>query len=114
MFITSSTCMYIARLNKLGGDPNTTTTYSTRFDRNDIGCIKIGNSADFAIYDLSNLSLAGAVDDPIGSLVFCGPLNTKWTICNGKIISESNNITNLELGKTIDIHNTLSKNLLNK
>ena len=83
-------------------------------NRNDIGSIKIGNSADFAIYDLSSLSLSGAVDDPIGSLVFCGPLNTKWTICNGKIISESNNITNLELGKTIDIHNTLSKNLLNK
>jgi len=69
---------------------------------------------DFAIYDLSSLSLSGATDDPIGSLVFCGPLNTKWTICNGRIISESDNITNLELSKTIEIHNILSKNLLNK
>ena len=41
-------------------------------------------------------------------------INLFDTICNGKIISESDNITNLELGKTIDIHNTLSKNLLNK
>ena len=39
---------------------------------------------------------------------------TKILSKNGKIISESNNITNLELSKTIEIHNILSKNLLNK
>ena len=82
-------------------------------NRNDIGSVKLGNCADFAIYDLSNLELAGAVDDPIGALIFCGPLKSKYTICNGKILSEDNNIINLDIGEIITKHNTLSQSLLN-
>ena len=82
-------------------------------NRHDIGSIKIGNSADFAIYDLSSLELAGAVDDPIGALIFCGPLRTKYTICNGKVLSEDDKIKNLNLEKTILKHNLFSRNILN-
>jgi len=82
-------------------------------NRNDIGSLKLGNCADFAIYDLSNLELAGAVDDPIGALIFCGPLKSKYTICNGKILSVDNNIINLDIEETIAKHNTLSLSLLN-
>ena len=82
-------------------------------NRNDIGSLKLGNCADFAIYDLSNLELAGAVDDPIGALIFCGPLKSKYTICNGKILSVDNNIINLDIEETIAQHNTLSLSLLN-
>tara|TARA_B100000989_G_scaffold250564_1_gene198345 strand:+ start:3106 stop:4470 length:1365 start_codon:yes stop_codon:yes gene_type:complete len=82
-------------------------------NRNDIGSLKLGNCADFAIYDLSNLELAGAVDDPIGALIFCGPLKSKYTICNGKILSVDNNIVNLDIEETIAKHNTLSLSLLN-
>ena len=82
-------------------------------NRNDIGSVKLGNCADFAIYDLSNLELAGAVDDPIGALIFCGPLKSKYTICNGKILSEDNNIINLDIEEIITKHNTLSQSLLN-
>ena len=82
-------------------------------NRNDIGSLKLGNCADFAIYDLSNLELAGAVDDPIGALIFCGPLKSKYTICNGKILSVDNNIINLDIEETIVKHNTLSLSLLN-
>ena len=83
-------------------------------NRNDIGSIKLGNCADFAIYDLSNLELAGAVDDPIGALIFCGPLKSKFTICNGEVLSKENNILNLDLEETISKHNTLSHSLLIK
>ena len=82
-------------------------------NRNDIGSLKLGNCADFAIYDLSNLELAGAVDDPVGALIFCGPLKSKYTICNGKILSVDNNIINLDIEETIAKHNILSLSLLN-
>ena len=39
---------------------------ATALNRDDIGSIKIGNCADFAIYDTSSLELAGSVEDPIG------------------------------------------------
>ena len=82
-------------------------------NRDDIGSIKIGNCADFAIYDTSSLELAGSVEDPIGGLIFCGPLKTKWTICNGHIISEHNNIKNINIEDTINQHNSLSRKLIN-
>ena len=82
-------------------------------NRDDIGSIKVGNSADFAIYDKNSLELSGSVDDPLAGLIFCGPLKTEWTICNGKIISERNHINNIDLPLTIEKHNKLSLNLLN-
>ena len=86
---------------------------ASTLNRSDIGSIKTGNSADFAIYDMSSLELAGAVDDPIGALIFCGPLRTKYTICNGKVLSVGDEIKNINLEKTILKHNKFSKNLLN-
>ena len=86
---------------------------ASALNRSDIGSIKTGNSADFAIYDMSSLELAGAVDDPVGALIFCGPLRTKYTICNGKVLSEGDEIKNINLEKTILKHNQFSKNLLN-
>ena len=86
---------------------------ATALNRDDIGSIKIGNCADFAIYDTSSLELAGSVEDPIGGLIFCGPLKTKWTICNGHIISEHNNIKNINIEDTINQHNSLSRKLIN-
>ena len=82
-------------------------------NRDDIGSIKVGNCADFAIYDSTNLELAGSVEDPIGGLIFCGPLKTRWTICNGQIISENNNIKNINIEDTINQHNSLSRKLIN-
>ena len=67
----------------------------------------------FAIYDTSSLELAGSVEDPIGGLIFCGPLKTNWTICNGHIISEHNNIKNINIEDTINQHNSLSRKLIN-
>ena len=85
---------------------------SATLNRKDIGVIKEGNSADFAIYDLSSLEFAGAVDDPLAALVFCGPFRTRWTICNGKIISEKSWVKNFDLPDTIEKHNKFSKSLL--
>ena len=86
---------------------------ATALNRDDIGSIKIGNCADFAIYNSNSLELAGSVEDPIGGLIFCGPLKTRWTICNGQIISENNNIKNISIEDTINQHNSLSRKLIN-
>ena len=112
--------LYLQRVNNFKNNLNArqalwlaTTGGAKVLNRDDIGSIRLGNCADFAIYDLSNLELAGAVDDPIGALIFCGPLKSKYTICNGKILSEDNNIINLDIEEIITKHNTLSQSLLN-
>ena len=81
-------------------------------NRNDIGKIEVGNSADFSIFNLNCLELAGSIEDPLAGLIFCGPLKTEYTICNGKIIAKNGEIINLDLSTTIEKHNDLSQSLL--
>ena len=81
-------------------------------NRNDIGQISVGKAADFAIYDLNNISLSGTWSDPLAGLVLCSPMQTAYTICNGKIISEKGHLNNIDIGLFLEKHKAASKNLL--
>jgi cytosine/adenosine deaminase-related metal-dependent hydrolase len=81
-------------------------------NRNDIGQIAVGKAADFAVYDLNQISLSGTWSDPLAGLVFCSPMHTAYTICNGRVISESGNMINFDLGVSLDEHKSASKRLL--
>ena len=81
-------------------------------NRSNIGSIKIGNAADLAIYDINTLELSGSISDPLGGLVFCSPMKSFITICNGKVISKDGQIVNIDLLNSIENHNSLCKNLL--
>jgi cytosine/adenosine deaminase-related metal-dependent hydrolase len=81
-------------------------------NRNDIGQISVGKAADFAIYDLNNISLSGTWSDPLAGLVLCSPMQTSYTICNGKIISEKGHLNNIDIGLFLEKHKVASKNLL--
>ena len=81
-------------------------------NRNDIGQIAVGKAADFAVYDLNQISLSGTWSDPLAGLVFCSPMHTAYTICNGRVISESGNMSNFDLGVSLDEHKSASKRLL--
>ena len=81
-------------------------------NRDDIGKIKVGNSADFSIFNLNSLELSGAIEDPLSGLIFCGPFKTVYTICNGSVIAKNGEIVNLDLYTAIEKHNDLSKSLL--
>ena len=82
-------------------------------NRNDIGEISIGKAADFAIYDLNQIDMSGTFSDPIAGLIFCGPIKTKFTICNGNIIAENGHMKNFDLNISLENHKTASKRLLN-
>ena len=82
-------------------------------NRTDIGQISPGFAADFAIFDINVIDFAGALSDPISSLVFCGPVKTTYTIVNGEIIVDKGNFVKIDLIKAIENHNNLSKKLLN-
>ncbi len=82
-------------------------------NRNDIGEISVGKAADFAIYDLKQIDFSGTSSDPIAALVFCGPVKTKYTICNGKIISENGHMKNFDLNLSLEKHESASKRLIN-
>jgi len=81
-------------------------------NRKDIGQIAVGKAADFAIYDLNQISLSGTWSDPLAGLVFCSPMHTAYTVCDGKIISESGNMCNFDIGISLDEHKLASKRLL--
>ena len=81
-------------------------------NRNDIGQIAVGKAADFAVYDLNQISLSGTWSDSLAGLVFCSPMHTAYTICNGRVISESGNMSNFDLGVSLDEHKSASKRLL--
>ena len=82
-------------------------------NRDDIGEISIGKAADFAIYDLNQIDFSGTSSDPVAALVFCGPVKTKYTICNGKIISENGHMKNFDLNLSLEKHESASKRLIN-
>ena len=82
-------------------------------NRSDIGEISIGKAADFAIYDLKQIDFSGTSSDPIAALVFCGPVKTKYTICNGKIISENGHMKNFDLNLSLEKHASASIRLIN-
>ena len=82
-------------------------------NRNDIGEISVGKAADFAIYDLKQIDFSGTSSDPVAALVFCGPVKTKYTICNGKIISENGHMKNFDINTSLEKHALASIRLIN-
>ena len=82
-------------------------------NRNDIGEISVGKAADFAIYDLKQIDFSGTSSDPIAALVFCGPVKTKFTICNGNIISENGHMKNFDINMSLEKHALASIRLIN-
>lgn len=55
-------------------------------DRDDLGTIDVGKTADLILYNLDDaIHYAGAVTDPIGSLVGSGHLDVYAAIVNGQL-----------------------------
>ena len=81
--------------------------------RDDIGSLEQGKAADFVAFDINQLSLAGALHDPVAALVFCTPPTVDLSVINGKIIVADGRLTTLDLGPVIERHNQISRDLVN-
>jgi cytosine/adenosine deaminase-related metal-dependent hydrolase len=77
--------------------------------RDDIGALAPGMAADLIGYDLEVLELAGAQADPLGALVLCTPGRVSLSIINGRVIVEDGQLLTVDLRRTIERHNALSR-----
>lgn len=77
-------------------------------NRDDIGALKPGMSADIVMFDLRQIGFAGALHDPVAALVFCTPPNVACSIINGRVVIRDGRVTTINLGQVIERHNTLA------
>jgi len=77
-------------------------------NRDDIGALKPGMSADIVMFDLKQIGFAGALHDPVAALVFCTPPNVACSIINGRVVVRDGQCTTIELGQVLERHNTLA------
>lgn len=80
-------------------------------NRDDIGALKPGMSADIAMFKLDQVSFAGALHDPVAALVFCTPANVDVSIINGKVVVKDGMLQTIDLPLVLERHNQLAARL---
>jgi 8-oxoguanine deaminase len=80
-------------------------------NRDDIGALAPGMSADIVLFDLKQIGFAGALHDPVAALVFCTPSNVAYSIINGRVVVREGALATVELGKVQEQHNRLALQL---
>ena len=80
-------------------------------NRDDIGALKPGMSADIVLFKLDQIGFAGALHDPVAALVFCTPSNVNYSIINGKIVVKDGLLQTIDLPLVIERHNQLAADL---
>ncbi|MRW83780.1 8-oxoguanine deaminase [Pseudoduganella sp. FT26W] len=81
-------------------------------NRDDIGAIKPGMSADIVMFRLDGIGMAGALHDPVAALVFCTPPNVAYSIINGKVVVREGQLCTIDLPVIIERHNALAMQLV--
>ncbi len=83
-------------------------------NRDDIGALAPGMSADLVAFATGGLDLAGAaVHDPVAALVFCTPQSVRHSIINGKPVVADGQLLPLDLPPLVATHNRLARQLAN-
>ncbi|MCH8928935.1 MAG: 8-oxoguanine deaminase [Candidatus Marinimicrobia bacterium] len=101
------TAREIMRMSTVGG--------AQILGRDDIGVIKIGASADLILFDLSDISYAGAKSDPLAALLFCsGNQRVSWSMINGRIVVEDGQILDLNLVEISTRADKISEEMINR
>lgn len=80
-------------------------------NRDDIGALKPGMSADIVMFNLKQTGYAGAWHDPVAALVFCTPSDVAYSIINGRVVVRDGQITSIHLPVVMERHNRLAHQL---
>jgi cytosine/adenosine deaminase-related metal-dependent hydrolase len=80
-------------------------------NRDDIGALAPGMSADLALFRLDQVGYAGAMQDPVAALVFCTPSNVDCSIIHGQVVVRDGQLATVELGPLMERHNSLARRL---
>jgi len=81
-------------------------------NRDDIGALAPGMSADIASIPLDDIGMAGALHDPLAALFFCHVPRVRHSVVNGRVVVRDGQLATLELPKLIERHNRLAAGLL--
>lgn len=84
------------------------------FNTPELGSIEVGKAADLALFNVNKLWYAGAMHDPIASLIFSGASHiAEYTIVNGKIVVENGNLVNINSNEVILKANNIAHKMIN-
>jgi 8-oxoguanine deaminase len=77
-------------------------------NRDDIGALMPGMSADIVMFDTRGIGFAGALHDPVAALVFCTPANVSYSIVNGRVVVRDAHCTTVETGRVVEQHQRMA------
>jgi 8-oxoguanine deaminase len=77
-------------------------------NRDDIGALAPGMSADVALFRLDQIGFAGALHDPVAALAFCTPSNVDCSVINGRIVVRDGQLVTLDLPVLLERHQKLA------
>lgn len=80
-------------------------------NRDDIGALKPGMSADLVLFRMDGIATAGALHDPVAALVFCTPPAVDYSIIHGRVVVRAGQLATLDLPALIERHNGLALQL---
>ncbi len=80
--------------------------------RDDIGALAPDMAADLIAFDLRRAAYAGALNDPVGALLFCAPQPVSLSIIDGRVVVRDGVLATIELPVLAERHNALSRVLL--
>jgi cytosine/adenosine deaminase-related metal-dependent hydrolase len=108
-------------LQRVGGDPAAMTARQALelatvggarvLGRPDLGRLVPGAAADFGVYSLAQVEVAGADWDPVAALVFCGPVKPRHVVVAGRRIVRDYGLTTLDLAVHVARHRALARGL---
>jgi cytosine/adenosine deaminase-related metal-dependent hydrolase len=78
-------------------------------NRDDIGALAPGMSADLVCVPLDDIGLAGALHDPLAALFFCHVPRVRHTVVNGRVIVRDGQLATLDLPVHLEHHNRLAR-----
>lgn len=81
-------------------------------NRDDIGAIAPGMSADIVAFDMRDVAYAGAGHDLVAALVFCNPGRVAASLINGKVVVREGRLLPVELPQVLARHRELAKSLV--
>jgi cytosine/adenosine deaminase-related metal-dependent hydrolase len=80
-------------------------------NRDDIGSLAPGMSADIVMFKLDGVGFAGALHDPVAALVFCTPANVNHSVINGKVVVKDGVLRTVDLPVVLERHDRLAGEL---
>lgn len=83
-------------------------------NRDDIGALAPGMSADIVAFDMSAVGYAGAGHDPVAALVFCTPTNVAHSIINGRVVVRDGELLTADLPRVLGSHRRLARTLFER